>query len=216
MPDFLKTLLEYAIGYFQQAFAEVSIVLFTVGTLLLLLGIFTLVVTIYIRVVAYRISGTVVGAIKERSTKEKTRKGRTVQKTSDFYYAVFQYQRLDGALHQEKASEGGNHVLQYRTGQSVNLLVVPATGYDDVYDADQKTNYYLGGFLFLLGTVLMVKAANLYAALGISLPALLVAMLGLMLRTRRRKRIPTKPAAKHFKTIDPSAIRPIEEFVAAK
>lgn len=216
MPEFLKSLLEYAISFFQQAFAEVSIALFAVGALLLLIGIFILAATVYIRVVANRISGTVVGAVSETSIKEKVRNGTLRQETRETFHAVFQYPRPDGSLHQEKASEGGTHVLRYRTGQAVNLLVVPGSDYDDVYDADQKSGYTLGGVMFALGAFLMWQAATLYATLGISIPALLVVLFALGLRARRHKQTSTKAATQHYKIFEPDAVRPVEEFAARK
>lgn len=216
VPEILNPLLDYAIGHVRSAFAEVSIGLFALGTLLLLLGIAVMAITVYTRVVGYRTSGTVAGAIGEVTIKEKIRNGKPIQETRETFHAVFQYRRPDGSLHQEKASEGGTHVLRYRTGQTVKLLVVPGIDFDDVYDADQTSGHVLGGVMFVLGALLIWQAATLYAALGISMTALLVILMGLILKARRSEKITVRPAARHYKIIEPGTIRPVEEFAARK
>jgi len=68
----------------------------------------------------------------------------------------------------------------------------------------------------VLGALLMWQAATLYAALGIGMTALLAVLIGLVLKARRHEKITVRPAARHYKIIEPGTIRPVEELAARK
>lgn len=214
METSIKSILEYALRIVQGMFAEASIFLFVFGLIIFLIGLAFLVLVVYVRIVGVRVEGRVLGAIKESYLKEKVRDGKTIKVPQETLYAIFEYPRANGSLHQEKASEGGSAVLKYSTGQTVNLLVVPDDGYDDVYDADKKSDYIIGAVLFLVGVMLMYHAASLYASLSMSAFALFIIVISLLIKGFSRKKHKSKPSAqaKHFKHYDLESIRPIEEF----
>jgi hypothetical protein len=141
--------------------------------------------------------------------------GKTEKESRQSYTAIFEYQRPDGTLHREKASEGGSHVLKYKTGQSVDLLVMPGEKYDDVYDASKKGFFYIAIALIIIGAILMERGASIYASLSIGTVTLVIILLSLAVKALMgRKKKSGKVKQQHYKYFDPDLIQPIEELAA--
>ena len=205
----------YIIDMVEYAFAEATIFGFIIGLVFFLLGLFIIVATTHTILVGKRVPGKVVGAVKDVWIKEKNRDGKIVKKRRETLFAIFEYIRPDGLLHQEKASSGGSGVLKYKTGQEVNLIIVPSGKYDDVYDADDYSVIIIGIILLAIGFGIMLWAANAYASLGVGVLTLIsvVGVFIFRILTGRKKKQKKHGESKHVKAFDPAEVRPIEEFV---
>ena len=214
MPESFKTLMQYVIESIEFFFAEVSLFLFLIGLVFFLLGLVILSVTLYVRITAQQVNGKVIGALKDVRVKEKVRDGKSVKEDKVTYHAVYEYVRPDGSMHREKGSNGGNSVLKYQTGQAVKLLVVANEKFDDVYDANDKSSIIVGGVMFLIGAVLVERAATLYASLSIGILSIVFIVISFLYKFLTRKK-PRKKSAKtqnHYKEFDPAMVRPVEEL----
>lgn len=214
MPEYFDEILKFAIDSFQGIFSEALIGLLLLGLVLLLIGLFLLVAMIHTRITGRRVQGKVVGAIKELRVKEKERGGKLEKETKESLWPVFEYPRPDGSLHREKGSAGGSGVLNYETGQTVNLLVRPRKDYDEVSDADRYGTLIAGGILVLVGAGIVILGSDMLASLalsGFTLFILLVAFGAKFFTGRKTKQKATTPR-KHFDHFDPETVRPIEEL----
>lgn len=176
---------------------------------------------VFTRLIGKKHAGKVVGAVEEVRTKTKTRDGKKVEETKVTLYPVYEYTLADGAIRHERGSEGGTMTYKYKTGQDVNLLIIEADGYDDVYDADSFGALVIGLVIMAAGGGIMVQVGSIYSALGMGVVSV-AAAIGVMLfrafaehrRTSRRAGgAAKKTRAPYKKTFDPNAVRPVEEFI---
>lgn len=207
------------ISLVQNIFAEAFAFWFLVGFLLFSLGFTLLFLFILTRLLGYKTTGTVVGAILETRIKKKIRDGKEIEKIKKTLYPIYEYTREDGSTRLERGSEGGSMTHKYKTGQNVNLIIRQDQEYDDVYDQDEFGALYLGIILSLIGTALMVHMGSATSALGMSIFSLLgiiafrlVAAFLDKQKTPLHKTQTPKTNKKHHKEFDPAAIKPIEFF----
>ena len=214
----MERIAEIVFGIIEGLFAEASIMLLLVGLVLFAIGAALIAAGIYIRMIAYRTTGRVVGAVQTERVKTRQRDGKEVHEVKKSLFAVFEYQRADGTTHRERASEGGSDVHKYKTGQSVNLLIVRWNNYDNVYDADKKAIFVMGAIFAGLGVFLMAQAATIVTSFGIGLFSLLLVGTSLAVRAFRHRRGWIKPKANRgrmFGEFNPEDVRPVEEFARA-
>lgn len=220
MNETFPLLFNYIIDFINLAFAEASIIAFVVGLVFFLLGFIVIALTIFVWITGQRVTGKIVGAIKNIRIKEKMRDGKVKKKRKETLYAIFEYRRPDGSVHQERSSNGGSSTLKYKTGQEVSLIIVPGAEYDDAYDANDRTSLVIGGLFLLIGFGVMFQAANFYATLGISTLAFLglIGMLAFKLLSeksnkRKNKKAGQAKSSKHHKHFDVADVRPVETFL---
>lgn len=198
----------------QAVFSEAFAFSFLLGAVLFLVGIGFCLLFIVSRLSGKRIPGTVVGAVLQRRVKTKTVDGKETQKIKETLYPVFEYQKSDGSLHRERASEGGSSTLKYQTGQAVNLIVREDDGYDDVYDAGAFGALYLGLAFSIIGLAIMIQVGSMASALGIGIFSLIVVIAIRVTNAVLNKKSPTDSTVqqKYSKAFDPNELKPIEYF----
>lgn len=207
---------QYFIDFVHGVIIESFSIGFLLGLVLSFLGLAVLALLIFIRIKGRRVSGTVAGAVQVVRIKTKTRDGETREEEKKTLYPVYRYTKADGTEYQERGSEGGTMTKNYATGQNVNLLVVAADGYDDVYDADSYGALYMGVGLFAFGGGIMALSSSAYNALGASALTVSLVMIFLVIRGvfslfgqgKIKKR--AKPYSKKFA---PGDLKPIEDFL---
>lgn len=211
MYEILKPALQFVSDAIEVFFAEVSIVFFLLGLVLILIGLFLCVGSFYTLMVGRKVDGVVVGAIKEIKIKEKEKKGKIEKQQDEWLSLIYEYNDLDGTTRQTKASNGGSSVLKYKTGQKVTLVIHHYKGEDEVYDADDKSSYVVGGILFIVGAIVTFMAASFFASLSISLLSLLGIAISMVIKGKNKKKQPgsQKPDSQY----DLKDVRPVEYYV---
>ena len=206
---------------FNSIFSEAFAMGFLAGLVLFLLGLGLCGLVAFTRIRGRRVKGKIIGAVEEIRFKHKIRDGEEIKKEKRSLFPVYEYIRPDGTLFQERGSEGGTNTLKYKTGQDVNLLVIEAGGYDDVYDADDYGAAKLGLVLMAIGGFIMFQVGSVYSAMGMGGLALFGAVCFIMFRVVAEKLHsagqkpgqPKKKREKYKKTFDRDAIKPVEVFV---
>lgn len=212
MNETLSATIQTISDFIDLAFAGASLLGVLLGLVFFLLGIIILAATLFVSITGRRVTGKVVGAVKDIRIKEKNRNGKIETERKESLHAIYEYTRPDGTLHREKSSNGGNSILKYRTGQDVELITTPYGEYDDVYDANDRSPVIMGGIFILIGFGLMYWAASFYASLGISTLGLIAILTILMYKILTRNKTKSKSSSKHHKEFDPAEVRPVEEF----
>ena len=212
MNERLTTTIQTMVDFIDLAFAGYSLLGVLLGLVLLLLGIIILATTLFVSITGQRVTGKVVGAVKDIRIKEKNRNGKIEKERKETLHAIYEYTRPDGTLHREKSSNGGNSILKYRTGQNVELITTPYGEYDDVYDANDRSPIIIGSVFILLGFGIIYWAASFYASLGISTLGLIAIMAILLYKILTRNKTKSISSSKHHKEFDHAEVRPVEEF----
>ena len=121
----------------------------------------------------------------------------------------------NGEVVTELSSEGGTGTLKYVTGQDVNLIVSPAKGYHDVYDANRYGAFILGLVLILSGLGIIYMVGQLYTAFGMGLISLGVAIIFLIYRIisdKKDKFMVKESLKKQHKEFDILDVKSVESF----
>ncbi|NKB35399.1 MAG: hypothetical protein GKR91_20050 [Pseudomonadales bacterium] len=205
--DNIAAVFEFVI---QSIFAEAFAMTFLLGFVLFLVGVLLFGLFVLSRVLGERIQGKVAGAVIHKRVKTKTIDGERKEVIKETLYPVFEYQRSDGTLHKERASEGGTSTLKYKTGQDVNLILRE----DDGYDADNYGALYLGLIFLAIGLVFMVQVGSMASAFGMGILSLVLVIIARIAvafqsKARRNKKAEKKKYTKEFDLAD---LKPIEEF----
>ncbi len=204
-------------GIISTIFSEAFAFWFLLGLLIFLIGLGLCGLSVFVRVVGERRTGKIIGAVEELRIKIKTRDGKEVKEEKRTVYPVFEYKRPDGAICIERGSEGGSSTKKYTTGEKLNLIVIEADGYDDVYDADNYGAMMLGAILLAVGFAIMFQVGSISSAMGVGGFALAGALAFMLFRAfagRDRNKSPRtdKKPRKYKKEWDRDAVRPVEEF----
>ena len=211
--------MEIGIDLINGFFINFSAIWFIIGLIIFLGGLFFVGVSIYARIKGQRVTGKIIGAVHKKRIKKKIRDGKEVEKIKTENYLVYEYQKPDGTMHKELSSEGFQKNDNYQTGQEVNLLVCPAKGFDDVYDADSKSAIIFGIILMAIGGGLLGWTIVAYG-MKKSFWLLIVVMLGAGFlkfyekisdgKDTMKGEMPERPPVKQFTEED---IKTVEEVI---
>lgn len=211
--DYIELTFESLTADFFAIWFLVGAAIFLVG--LLLVGLFTL-----SRLTGYRTAGRIIGAVNVIRSKTRERNGEIVQIEKKSLFPVYEYQASDGSVRQMRGSEGGTMVHGYTTGASVNLIVREDSGYDDVYDADQRGALYVGMGFVAAGVGMMIAVGSIASAFGVTLLACAVAvairMIGALSAKQRKPIHQRRKRMPYSKSFEPDDLRPIESFASVQ
>ena len=203
--------LEYLDAFFDSILAETAIVLLLVGLIFLLIGLFIVIGTTITAMANPRVTGKVAGAIKIVEKHEKQKKGKLVSEIKEWLYPIFEHTKQDGSVVQLRGSSGGTHVLKYKTGQVVSLIIHDGSYGEEgtADDVGDRTGIYIGLVLIVIGSITIYFAANIFASLTIGLLAIVGITVSLIMRGKDRMK-PKK--VEREVAYDLCDMRPIEDF----
>jgi len=182
MSENINSMLQYIPDFVFFIVGDVPFLALLLGAVFILIGLFILMVYVMPRIVGYRVTGTVLGGLREVRKKEKTRDGKVKTEEKISYTPIYEYQRRDGTCVKAKASHGGDITFSYKTGQSVELLIWDHRDFDDVYDAKSKSALIIGPIFLLIGAAIITAAGNFLASLKVGALSISVMLILLILK----------------------------------
>lgn len=203
--------LRYLIQLIESFIAETAILLLLFGLVFLLIGLFIIIVTIINVFFSPTVNGRVAGAVKAIKNKEKLKDGKLVKESKERLYPIFEYPKADGSLHHIRGSSAGTHVLKYKTGQDVKLVINNSRFSEEATASDvgNRTGWYLGLFFSAFGSIIIYMAADILTSLTISVMAIVGIAISLLFK-RKGSLKPTK--VKKEIIFDLNDMKPIEDF----
>lgn len=207
--------MEFILLAVESFFAEIFSVWVLVALIFVLIGLFIVVAMTYMHLFGVRVPGRVVGAINRKKIKKKVRDGKEVERIKHTLYPIFEYTMPDGQTFTTMSSEGGTGTLKYETDQEVNLIVSPADGYHDVYDASRYGAFIMGAVFIAIGLGIIYGVGQLYSAFGMGLISLGIGLVLLVYRIVSEKKDKVKQKdrkKKHHKAFDMQDVKPVESF----
>jgi len=193
----------------KVALAEPLVLLFLIGLLILFIGLVFIYLQLKPRLLGPSpIKGKVAGAVKHSFSIEAKHQ-TTTKKNMSFIFPVFEYISTDKTKKMIRGGIAGSHVLKYKTGQVVNLVIHDDLLDDDAYatDTGNLTLLYWGIFIIAIGFLIMVKCVIYLSGLSLSLSALIAIAVSILVKLKLKRKAKKKIA------LDFSKMRPIEEFV---
>ncbi|MFK7795357.1 MAG: DUF3592 domain-containing protein [Gammaproteobacteria bacterium] len=207
--------MEFILLALESLFSELFSMWLLLALVLILIGLFLVVVMIYMRLFGVRVSGRVVGAINHKRVKKKVRNGKEIERVKHTLYPVFEYIMPNGEEFTSLSSEGGTGTLKYKTGQEVSLIVSPAKNYHDVYDASNFAAFIIGLIFLASGVGIIYSVGQLYSVFGMGIISLGIGVLLLIYRIitdKKDKFMKRSDFIKNHKKFDLQEVKPVESF----
>lgn len=220
----MDALINYIVDSAVSFLAEGIICFILVGLVIFLFGLFLVSYQIKIQIKSEKISGTIIGAVKD--TKVSFDGKKLVKKRLNFgaLWPVYEFTLADGVKRQQRGSTGGTHVYKYKTGQSIKLNV-HYEGSDIFVRDSEKYAGYIVAIIFCLfgGGIIYVGVYQLSSGFNISSFIWLMAVVSLLLRFKNKIIAFIKDCKENKnyfiktqrikRSFDPEHLHPIEYYI---
>ena len=212
MENIFIFLSEKLVHFITITFAEVFVSLFLIGSLFVIVGLYFIYSIIHPRFFGSgSVRGRVLGAVMHHLP-VASKDDSEVVKTMDFLFPIFGYREADGTIKTVRGVHAGTHVLKYKTGQKVSLIIHKSDlGYKDTAtDTGNLSPIYWGAFFIVIGIFMMVKYGLSLSLFSISLTTIIAIAISILVRTLFKYKAKKK---KNELVLDFNKTRPIEYFV---
>jgi len=170
--------LSMTIGVYHShsiSFSGAATLAFFSAVIFIILGLRVLVADIYILFFGRRVVGKVIGGFIQKHDRSDD---DGYLDDDESFYAVYEYPKQDGSTCIEKANYGDTIFFQYKTGQTVNLIIFSSKEGDEVHHAENQSLFTIPLIIIGLGLIALVNGTA--AALSAGIVSAIFLIIGLM------------------------------------